>query len=36
MINVIFGTGVDCDKNMLMSLEKNHPDWKEIYSITNF
>ena len=36
MVNVIFGSGVDYDKKMLMSLEKNHPDWKEIYSITTF
>ena len=34
MINLLFGTAVDTNQNDLLSLNRNHPDWKAIYDIT--
>lgn len=33
LINLMFGGSVDIDKNNLFSLDRNHSDWKELYTI---
>lgn len=34
MINMIFTSAVDSEKNTLFSIDRNHSDWKALYSIT--
>jgi hypothetical protein len=36
MINILFCTAVDTSKNDLLSLDRNHPDWKALYAATTF
>ena len=36
MINILFGTAVDMSKTDLISLDRNHPRWKQIYEVTTY
>lgn len=36
MLNLLFCSAVDMSRNDLMSLDRNHPDWKAIYAATTF
>ena len=33
MINMIFSSAVDFEKDSLFSLDRNHPDWKALYLV---